>query len=60
MKLTDAMKLHTGDEVMIKSTGEFEYVVEVEKISPKESSNGVGFVNVMIDNGEWYGHKEIA
>ena len=33
---------------------------QVEKISPKESPNGVGFVNVMIDNGEWYGHKEIA
>ncbi len=60
MKLKDAMKLHAGDEVMIKSTGEFKYVVDVEKISSKESPNGVGFVNVMIDNGEWCRHKEIS
>lgn len=62
MRLANALKLHNEDEVRIKKTNEIMKVVEVVKItvSPKEdTANKIHSVKVMLEDGNWYGYKEI-
>lgn len=51
MKLKDAMKLHNEDEVIVKRTGEILHVVE--------SHLNQKIVYLLLDDGEWYDHKEV-
>ena len=53
MKLKDAKKLHRGDEVIVKQNGRIMQVVETE------TSDDMRNVDVMLEDGVWYGHKEI-
>lgn len=60
MKLQDALKLHNEDEVTVKKTKQVMRVVEVE-ITPKEyTTNNMTCVDVMLEDGNWYGYKEIS
>ncbi len=60
MKLQDALKLHNGDEVMIKKTKAVMQVVETI-ITPKEhTTNQMTCVDIMLTDGNWYGYKELS
>jgi hypothetical protein len=58
MKLRDALKLHNGDEVVVKNSGDIRMVIDTEYV-PKEEANNVAGFSVMLDDGNWYGYKEI-
>ena len=60
MKLQDALKLHNEDEVTVKKTKQVMRVVEIE-VTPKErTTNNMTCVDVMLEDGNWYGYKEIS
>lgn len=59
MKLADALKLHNEDEVTVKRTKRVMRVVEIE-ITPKEhTTNHMTCVDILLEDGKWYGYKEI-
>lgn len=59
MKLKDALKLHNEDEVMVKKTKAILKVIEV-MITPKEfTTNHMTCVDILLEDGSWYGYKEI-
>jgi hypothetical protein len=61
MKLRDALKLYNEDEVEIKATNEIRTVVETERGKFWDGSGKEHqFVNVLLDDGEWYKHTDIA
>ena len=60
MKYRDAVKLHNEDEVIIKSTGEVRKIIETVVVDKEETVNHVACVSILLDNGIWYGHKEIV
>lgn len=60
MRLRDAKKLHSGDEVTVKRSKEILRVIETEFISASEMSNGVSGLSVFLEDGNWYGYKEIC
>ena len=59
MKWNDAIKLQNEDEVIVKKTGQVMSVVETEIIYAKDASNGINAMSVMLEDGNWYGYKEI-
>lgn len=60
MRLRDALKLHNEDEVTVKKTKQVMEVVEIE-VTPKEhTTNNMACVDVMLEDGNWYGYKEIS
>ena len=60
MKIQDALKLHNGDEVTVKKNKQVMRVVEVE-VTPKEHiTNNMTCIDVMLEDGNWYGYKEIS
>ena len=60
MKYTEAKSLHKGDKVFVRKTKQVLMIVEIETLSPEESANGIPGVSVRLDDGNWYGYKEIA
>lgn len=55
MKLQYAKKLHKGDEVIVKKTGDVQMVVETAchlEETPKH-------VDIYLEDGNWYSHKEV-
>ena len=59
MRLREAKKLHNEDEVTVKKTGQTMQVVEIEYIEPEQTSNNIAGLSVMLEDGNWYGYKEI-
>lgn len=65
MFLRCAKQLHNGDEVIVKATGAVMRVVETETVS-SEISTVKGYiqransVNVMLEDGNWYSHRDLA
>ncbi len=59
MKLQHALKIHNEDEVVVKKTKQVMRVVEIE-VTPKEHTNNMTCVYIMLEDGNWYGHKEIS
>lgn len=60
MKIQDALKLHNGDEVTVKKNKQVTRVVEVE-VTPKEhTTNNMTCIDVKVEDGNWYGYKEIS
>ncbi len=60
MKLKDALQLHNGDEVTVKGKNQYApgwigTVVETEVTE----INGKTFVDIMLEDGNWYGYKEV-
>ncbi len=53
MKWNDAAKLHDEDEVVVKKNGVTMTVIEVNRYPSLHR------VTVMLDDGNWYSHKEI-
>ena len=53
MKYSDALKLRPGDEVTVKRSKITMQIVEIEVV---EYIKGV---SVRLDDGNWYGYKEI-
>ena len=56
MKLQDALKLRNEDEVTVKKTKQVMQVVEIEV----EHRTNREDVSVLLDDGNWYGYKEIS
>ena len=60
MKLKDALNLHNNDEVTVKKTNQVMKVADIE-ITPKEhTSNNMTCVDVRLEDGNWYGYKELS
>lgn len=59
MTLKNALKLHSGDEVVVKKTRQVQLVVEFEYIPKEQTSNNIAGLSVRLTDGNWYGHKEI-
>ena len=59
MKLSDARKLHGGDEVTVRRTGAVLRVIETEYVSKEESASGIPALSVFLEDGNWYGYKEV-
>lgn len=60
MKMQHALKLHNGDEVTVKKNKQVMRVVEVE-ITPKEhTTNNMTCIDVKLEDGNWYGYKELS
>lgn len=58
MKRRDAMKLHNEDEVIVKKTGRVLRVIEsYQHLLDKHGNPRV--INLLLDDGNWYNHKEI-
>jgi len=53
MRYREAIKIHHGDEVVVKRTKTVEAVVEVESV---EEIKGISF---RLTDGNWYGYKEV-
>lgn len=53
MRYVDALKLHPGDEVTVKHSKKTMQIVEIEAV---EYIKGI---SVRLDDGNWYGYKEI-
>ena len=60
MRLRDAIKLHSEDEVTVKKSGKTMKVVDIEYIEPEKTYNSIAGLSVMLEDGNWYGYKEIA
>lgn len=60
MRLRDAKKLHSGDEVTVKRTKETLRVIETEYVAPCDTANGIPGLSVFLEDGNWYGYKEIC
>ena len=59
MKIRYAKQLHSGDEVQIKRTGVIMRVIETEYVSKEQTANHIEALSVRLEDGNWYGHKEI-
>ena len=60
MKLRDALKLHNEDEVTVKKTKQVMKVVEIEVTPKKHTASNTTCVDIMLEDGNWYGHEEIS
>lgn len=60
MRLTDAKKLHSGDKVTVKRAKEILRVIETEYVAPCDTANGIPGLSVYLEDGNWYGYKEIC
>lgn len=53
MRYADALKLHSGDEVTVKRSKEIMRVIETEVVPEIKG------ISIMLEDGNWYGYKEI-
>lgn len=60
MTYKNAIQLHTGDEVTVKKTHQVMTVVEIESVKAEDTTNHIPGVSVHLDDGNWYGYKEIS
>ena len=58
MKRRDAMKLHNEDEVIVKKTGQVRRVIESSQHLLDKHGNPI-VINLLLDDGNWYNHKEV-
>lgn len=61
MKIAEAKLLHAGDEVVVKAdkeTGTPSWIGRVIEVEVERRTNRED-VSVMLDDGNWYGYKEI-
>ena len=59
MKLRDALKLHNEDEVTIKRSGTVHRVIKVCDIPKEMTNNFKPAVDILLDDGNWYEHREL-
>jgi len=60
MKIQDALKLHSGDEVIVKKNKQVMRVVDIEVTPREHTTNNITCVDIMLEDGNWYGYKEIS
>ena len=60
MRYDDARRLHNEDQVIVRKTKQVLMVVETRILTPDETSSSAPAVEVMLDDGNWYSHREIA
>ena len=60
MRYDDARRLHNEDQVIVRKTKQVLMVVETRSLTPDETSSSAPVVEVMLDDGNWYSHREIA
>ena len=59
MKLKNAMKLHNEDEVTIKKTRQILRVIE-SRWPLLDKHGDPRIINLLLDDGNWYNHKEVG
>ena len=59
MRVRDALKLHNEDEVTVKRTDTVLRVVRAEPIPKEFTKNNKSCVDVLLEDGNWYEHREI-
>lgn len=59
MKLKHAKSLQKGDEVIVKRTRQVLKVVEVDVVAATAPTKEISSVEIMLEDGNWYGHREI-
>ncbi len=60
MKIQSALKLCNNDEVVVKKTKQVMKVIEIEITPKKHTVNNMTCVDVKLEDGNWYGYKEIS
>lgn len=60
MKYEHARNLHNEDQVIVRKTGQVLMVVETRLAAPEKTAGQAPAVLVMLDDGNWYHHREIA
>ena len=60
MKYEHARNLHNEDQVIVRKTGQVLMVVETRLVAPEKTAGQAPSVQVMLDDGNWYHHREIA
>lgn len=60
MKYEHARNLHNEDQVIVRKTGQVLMVVETRLVAPEKAAGQAPAVLVMLDDGNWYHHREIA
>ena len=60
MKYKYARNLHNEDQVIVRKTGQVLMVVETRLVAPEKTAGQAPSVQVMLDDGNWYHHWEIA
>jgi len=60
MRYEHARNLHNEDQVIVRKTGQVLMVVETRQIAPEKTAGTAPAVQVMLDDGNWYHHREIA
>ena len=60
MRYDDARRLHNEDQVIVRKTGQVLMVVETRLVAPEKTAGLAPAVQVMLDDGNWYHHREIA
>ena len=60
MKYKYARNLHNEDQVIVRKTGQVLMVVETRLVAPEKTAGQAPSVQVMLDDGNWYHHREIA
>ena len=60
MRYDDARRLHNEDQVIVRKTGQVLMVVETRLVAPEKTAGLAPAVEVMLDDGNWYSHREIA
>lgn len=59
MKVQNAYKLHNEDEVKVKKTKEILRVVKTEVVF-KDKTKEPERVYILLEDGNWYNHKDIS
>ena len=60
MTLRNALRLHNGDEVMVKKTKEILLVKDVATIPKGVATNRTVCAGIRLTDGNWYGCKELS
>lgn len=60
MRYDDARRLHNEDQVIVRKTKQVLMVVETRLVAPEKTAGLAPAVQVMLDDGNWYHHREIA
>ena len=60
MKYKYARNLHNEDQVIVRKTGQVLMVVETRLVAPEKTAGQAPSVQVMLDDGNWYHHREIS
>lgn len=59
MKYSDAAGLHKGDHVNVKGSNQLFSVITIAKLGGSNMKNEKKAIAVLLDDGNWYIHREL-